>query len=197
MSTSPRPMAKILALWLEPSPSGRRCTRQCTTRTPAVRAAGSSRSMLGSAYAACLLGEHRQPGVGADDGALALLGDDRGVPGRRELGEVDASCRRDRVVAGHLVELCRPLPQCHIPFRVDLGQRRMFHVLLVAPDLQIIEDGRQELLFDLLAQLVGRDVGGVAGKPGPPDRVEQVRALVVDRRAGEDQPMVLSDPRRR
>src|SRR6201984_1830195 len=34
-STPPRPTAKILALWLEPSPSGRRWTKQCTMRTPA------------------------------------------------------------------------------------------------------------------------------------------------------------------
>ena len=113
---SPRPMAKILALWLEPSPSGRRCTRQCTTRTPAARAAGSSRTMLGSATRRASSASMRQPGVRADDRALALLGDDRGVLGRREVGEWP-SC------AGDVVELGRPLTQCHIPFRVDLGER--------------------------------------------------------------------------
>ena len=50
MSTRlPPPIAKIFALWLEPSPSGRRCTRQCTMRTPAARAGGSSRMMFGTA----------------------------------------------------------------------------------------------------------------------------------------------------
>ena len=88
MSTSPRPMAKILALWLEPSPSGRRCTRQCTI----VHAGRPRRRQqphdVGQRDAACFLGEQRQPGVRADDRALALLGDDRGVPGRGEVGEL-------------------------------------------------------------------------------------------------------------
>jgi hypothetical protein len=43
---------------------------------------------IGQRLATCLLREHRQPGVGADDGALAFLRDDRGVPGRRDLCEI-------------------------------------------------------------------------------------------------------------
>ena len=88
MSTPP-PIAKILALWLPPSPSARRCTRQCTTFTPAPRAAGSSRTMLGSASRRASSARTRKPGVRADDRALALLGDDRGVFRRGEFGEVD------------------------------------------------------------------------------------------------------------
>ena len=49
LASEPSPIAKILALWLPPSPSGRRWTRQCTTFTPASLAAGSSRSMFGRA----------------------------------------------------------------------------------------------------------------------------------------------------
>src|SRR5580698_7775774 len=47
------------------------------------------------------------------------------------------------------------------------------------------------MLFDGVAQLAVRYVGGVAGNTGPPDRIEQVRALIVDRGAGEDQSVVL------
>src|SRR5271156_3507713 len=98
---------------------------------------------------------------------------------------------RRRRSYGHFVELSRPFPQCHIPFGIDLGQWRVFHILLVTPDLQIVEHGGQELLFDDLAQLALRHVGVIPGRSGPPDRVEQIRTLVIDRRAGENQPMIL------
>jgi len=47
------------------------------------------------------------------------------------------------------------------------------------------------VLFDGVAQLAVRDIGCVARNSRPPDRVEQVGTLVVDRSTGEDQPMVL------
>ena len=46
--------------------------------------------MFGSASRRASCGEYGQSGVRADDRALALLGDDRGVAGRGEVGEVDS-----------------------------------------------------------------------------------------------------------
>ena len=43
--------------------------------------------MLGKRDAACFFGESCQPGVRADDRALAFLSDDRGVLGRHEFRE--------------------------------------------------------------------------------------------------------------
>ena len=73
-----------MALWLEPSPSGRRCTKQCTTRTPARDQPRSGRIVRYAVGDRLLdfLGELRQPGIRADDRALAFLGDNCGVLGR-------------------------------------------------------------------------------------------------------------------
>ena len=46
--------------------------------------------MLGSACRLRGLGERAESGVGPDDGALEFLGHDRGMSGRRDLGEVVA-----------------------------------------------------------------------------------------------------------
>src|SRR5271166_1833190 len=212
MSTPRCPTAKILALWLEPSPSGRRCTKQCTMRTPAVRAVGNNRVMLGSATRRASFASTASPAFGHSCATIAVCagaasaasGVMRAALPRKRVGVPPAAQRRGGVPpphrfalhcrrrsCGHFVELSRPFPQCHIPFGVDLGECWVFHVLLVAPDLQIVEHGGQELLFDDLAQLAFRHIGGVAGTSRPPDRVEQVGALVIDRRAGENQPMIL------
>ena len=45
--------------------------------------------MLGSAWRCAPLGERAESGVGPDDGALEFLGDDRGMSGRGDVGEVD------------------------------------------------------------------------------------------------------------
>ena len=170
MSTSPRPMAKIFALWLEPRPSGRRCTRQCTTCTPAARAAGNSRTMLGSATRRASSASAASPAFGPMTAPWHSWVTIAVCPGAASSASWGLMPDRRNVV-----ELCRPFPKCHIAFRVDLGECRMLHVLLVAPDLQIVEDGGQELLFDELAQLAVRHVGVITGDSRPPDRVEQVR----------------------
>ena len=84
----------------------------------ARRAGGGEQPFdVGQRLAARLLGEDGQAGVRPDDGALELLGDDRGVSGRGDLGEVDF--HTDRRVRD-LVKLRRPLTHGHIGFRVHL-----------------------------------------------------------------------------
>ncbi len=87
MST-PLPMAKIFALWLRAEAVGPPLHEAVHDLHAGIARRGQQPFDVGQRLAARLLGEHREPGVGADDRALALLRDDRGVPWRRQLGEV-------------------------------------------------------------------------------------------------------------
>src|SRR5690606_16342275 len=194
MSTDPRPTANSRALWLEPSPSGRRGTRQCTTRPPTARAAGSSRAMLGRASRRASWASAASPASGPTTApcnswvtiavCAGLISSASGgvTPGSRQPGRRPGWC--------DLVELLGPFTQRHIGFRIDSGQGRVLDVLLVAPDLQIVPHGHQVLLLGAGPNVIGRHVGRVPGIAGPPDRIEHVGVFVVDRGRREDQPMV-------
>ena len=79
---------------------GSACTRQCITFTPALRAAGSSRLMLGSASRRAASARTGNPAFGPTTRALEFLGDDRGVFGCRELGKVDRHAEATASFAG-------------------------------------------------------------------------------------------------
>ncbi len=49
---------------------------------------GQQPNDVGQRNASCFLGKRHEPGARADDRALAFLGDDRGVAGRREFGKL-------------------------------------------------------------------------------------------------------------
>ena len=179
-----RPRANSLALWLDPRPSGRRCTRQCTTRTPAARAAGSSRAMLGSASRRASSASAAKPASGPITAPWHSWVMRAVCPGADQFGKLGSYAMRAHRRTGW--------PISAAPYRVS-------HPASTARDVrrtsgsarsEVVPDRDQELLLDRLADRLGRNVGGVAGNPWPPYRIEHVRVLVVDRRAGEDQPVI-------
>src|SRR6202034_2786829 len=89
-----------------------------------------------------------------------------------------------------VVELLRPLAQRAVGTSVLLGQHRVLNVDLIAPDLEIVPEGLQELLLSALAVVIGWGWGVIAFVTRPPDRIEQIRGLVIDRRGEECQAVV-------
>ena len=87
-------------------------------RTPAARATGNSRTMFGNATRRASSASSAKPSVRTDHRALTFLGDDRGVSGRREVGELGPHAGAD--FRRHVIELSAHFRSAIYPFASTL-----------------------------------------------------------------------------